>query len=209
MGHQLSSCFNRCITFLFPFGYGEGYGYGDRDGNGKSDAAGRDETFSKEQRRRSIKWRKDFFLFIDVMKEHQERCMNMKLTTLINRLEARCKNGNLPSISVGDTVKVGVLIQEGEKTRVQPYQGVVIAQHRASLHTTITVRRVFQGIGVERIFTIHSPALKGIQILRRAKVRKAKLYYLRDRVGKAIRLKPRLSDQRNQGGQRSEKESFQ
>ena len=84
----------------------------------------------------------------------------MKLTHLVDKLEARSKKEGLPSISVGDTVKIGVLIQEGEKTRVQPYQGIVIARHRASLHTTITVRRVFQGIGVERIFTIHSPALK-------------------------------------------------
>ena len=125
----------------------------------------------------------------------KKKVCHMKLTNLVNRLEARCKKERLPSISVGDTVKIGVLIQEGEKTRVQPYQGIVIAQHRANLHTTITVRRVFQGIGVERIFTIHSPTLKGIQILRRAKVRKAKLYYLRDRIGKATRLKPRLSDQ--------------
>ena len=108
----------------------------------------------------------------------KKKVCHMKLTNLVNRLEARCKKERLPSISVGDTVKIGV-----------------IAQHRANLHTTITVRRVFQGIGVERIFTIHSPTLKGIQILRRAKVRKAKLYYLRDRVGKATRLKPRLSDQ--------------
>jgi large subunit ribosomal protein L19 len=133
----------------------------------------------------------------------KKRYISMKLTNLVDRLEARRKKEGLPLISVGDTVKIGVLIQEGEKTRVQPYQGTVIAQHRAGLHTTITVRRVFQSIGVERIFTIHSPALKGIQILRRAKVRKAKLYYLRDRVGKATRLKPRLADQgKRKGGEK-------
>ena len=99
---------------------------------------------------------------------------------------------NLPKICVGDTVKVGVLIQEGNKQRVQPYEGIVIAQHRAGVSTTITVRKIFQGIGVERIFAIHSPWIQAIEIVRRAKIRKAKLYYLRNRIGKATRLKERF-----------------
>jgi hypothetical protein len=108
------------LPFLFPFGYGEGYG--DRDGNGKSDAAGRDETFSKEQRRRSIKWRKDFSLHR--CHEGASRKVYEYETNHSNQQTGGAmQNGNLPSISVGDTVKVGVLIQEGEKTRVQPYQG--------------------------------------------------------------------------------------
>jgi len=117
----------------------------------------------------------------------------MKLTELVKAVEAIFIKQDLPHISIGDTVKIGVLIQEGNKQRVQPYEGTVIAQHRAGAHTTVTVRRVFQGVGVERIFVIHSPLIKNIEILRRAKVRKAKLYYLRDRIGKATRLTPKLN----------------
>nr|ABX82621.1 ribosomal protein L19 [Trebouxia aggregata] len=112
----------------------------------------------------------------------------IELDQLIELDELKLKF-EVPVISIGDTVKVGVLIQEGNKQRVQPYEGTVIAQHRAGMNSTITVRRIFQGVGVERVFTLHSPSLKNIEITRRAKVRKAKLYYLRDRVGKATRLK--------------------
>ena len=114
---------------------------------------------------------------------------------LVQSIEKDQLKSILPQICIGDTVKVGVLIQEGTKKRVQPYEGVVIAQHRAGLNSTITVRRIFQGIGVERIFAIHSPWIQDIQILRRAKVRKAKLYYLRKRVGKDTRLKERFDSQ--------------
>ena len=118
----------------------------------------------------------------------------MTLHSLIQRLESRSLKTALPLIDIGDTVKVGVRIQEGNKERIQPYQGVVIAQRRAGLRTTITVRRIFQGVGIERIFPVHSPILHNVEIIRRAKVRRAKLYYLRDRVGKATRLKARSSD---------------
>jgi len=113
----------------------------------------------------------------------------MKIKNLVQIIEKDQLKTEIPQISIGDTVKVGVLIQEGNKQRVQPYEGTVIAQHKAGLNSTITVRRIFQGIGVERIFAIHSPSLKNIEIIRQAKVRKAKLYYLRDRIGKATRLK--------------------
>ncbi len=118
----------------------------------------------------------------------------MSLHTLLHTFEAKSLKTTVPQIGIGDTVKVGVLIQEGNKQRVQPYQGLVIAQRRAGLHSTITVRRIFQGVGIERIFSVHSPVLQNIEIIRRAKVRRAKLYYLRDRVGKATRLKPRTTD---------------
>jgi large subunit ribosomal protein L19 len=101
-------------------------------------------------------------------------------------------NKKLPEIYVGDTVKVGVKIKEGNKERVQPYEGTVIAMRNGGINETITVRRVFQGVGVERVFLIHSPRIASIQIMRRAKVRRAKLYYLRDRVGKSTRLKQRF-----------------
>ena len=95
----------------------------------------------------------------------------------------------LPEIYVGDTVKVGVKITEGNKERVQPYEGVVIAKRHGGLNQTITVRRIFQGIGVERIFMLHSPQVASLKVERRGKVRRAKLFYLRDRVGKATRVK--------------------
>nr|AIY30172.1 ribosomal protein L19 [Lobosphaera incisa] len=133
----------------------------------------------------------------------------MKLQEIVYQIDKIQLKNDLPLISVGDTVKIGVLIQEGKKQeddkkkgsskkseqknslveRIQPYEGTVIAQHKAGIHSTITVRRIFQGVGVERVFTIHSPFLKTIQIIQRAQVRKAKLYYLRNRVGKATRLK--------------------
>lgn len=116
----------------------------------------------------------------------------MNLSSLLQKFEATQRRSDLPKIQIGDTVSVGVLIQEGNKQRVQNYQGTVIAQHRAGLNSTITVRRVFQGIGLERIFLVHSPAVQRIEVLRRAEVRRAKLYYLRDRVGKATRLKERF-----------------
>src|SRR5690242_4604301 len=116
----------------------------------------------------------------------------MKLQELVRTIEINQLKADLPEIKVGDTIRVGVLIQEGNKERVQPYEGTVIAQHKAGSNTTITVRRTFQGIGVERIFSVHSPCIKTIQVLRRAKVARAKLYYLRDRVGKATRLKEKF-----------------
>ena len=116
----------------------------------------------------------------------------MKLQQLISDLELEQFKSDLPNIFVGDTVRVGIVIQEGNKKRIQPYEGTVIAQHRAGMNTTITVRKIFQGIGVERVFPIHSSCVQVLQVLRRAKVRKAKLYYLKDRVGKATRLKEKF-----------------
>ena len=116
----------------------------------------------------------------------------MKHQELVRTLESTQLKIDLPEIRIGDTLRVGVVIQEGNKERVQPYEGTVIAQHKAGSNSTITVRRVFQGIGVERIFSVHSPCIQNIQVLRRAKVARAKLYYLRDRVGKATRLKEKF-----------------
>ncbi len=126
---------------------------------------------------------------LDQVKSEVSAPIKMKIQQIVEEIELDQLKSGLPVISIGDTVKVGVLIQEGNKQRVQPYEGTLIAQHRAGMNSTITVRRIFQGVGVERVFTLHSPSLKNIEITRRAKVRKAKLYYLRDRVGKATRLK--------------------
>ena len=111
---------------------------------------------------------------------------------LIEEFENSQLKKEIPEIYVGDTVKVGVKITEGNKERVQPYEGVVIAKRHGGLNKTITVRRIFQGIGVERIFMLHSPQVASLKVERRGKVRRAKLFYLRDRVGKATRVKQRF-----------------
>lgn len=116
----------------------------------------------------------------------------MNAQEVIRSIEQEQMKDNIPDIYVGDTVRVGVLIQEGGKTRTQPFEGIIIARRHTGINETITVRRVFQGIGVERVFLLHSPRIKDIKVIRRGKVRRAKLYYLRDRVGKATRVKERF-----------------
>ena len=111
---------------------------------------------------------------------------------LITAFEQEQQKNDLPDIFVGDTVRVGVRISEGNKERVQPYEGVVISKRHGGLNQTITVRRIFQGIGVERVFMLHSPQVASIKVERRGKVRRAKLFYLRERVGKATRVKQRF-----------------
>lgn len=109
----------------------------------------------------------------------------------IERIQKESEH-QIPIIHIGDTIRVGVKIREGGKERIQPYEGTVIAKRNGGINQTITVRRVFQGVGVERVFLIHSPRIASIKIVRRGKVRRAKLYYLRDRVGKATRIKQRF-----------------
>jgi large subunit ribosomal protein L19 len=116
----------------------------------------------------------------------------MNAQEIIRSIEAEQIKTDLPDIYVGDTIRVGVKIKEGEKFRVQPYEGVVIARRHGGINQTITVRKVFQGVGVERVFLIHSPRIDSIKVVRRGKVRRAKLFYLRDRVGKATRIKQRF-----------------
>lgn len=99
---------------------------------------------------------------------------------------------DLPEMNIGDTVKIAVKIVEGGKERIQNYEGVIIREKNAGIAKTITVRKVFKGIGVERIFPIHSPKVDSIKVVRRGDVRRAKLYYLRDRQGKAARIKEKM-----------------
>ena len=113
----------------------------------------------------------------------------LNIQKTINDVEKKFLKTNLPVIKIGDNVKIGVKIIEGNKERIQFYEGSIIAKKNSSINTTITVRKVLQGIGVERIFLIHSPKLDSIQVLRSSKVRRAKLYYLRNLRGKASRLK--------------------
>ena len=116
----------------------------------------------------------------------------ISISNLIEGFENEQLKKELPEIYVGDTVKVGVKITEGNKERIQPYEGVVIAKRHGGLNQTITVRRIFQGIGVERVFMLHSPQVASLKVERRGKVRRAKLFYLRDSVGKATRVKQRF-----------------
>nr|YP_010133666.1 ribosomal protein L19 [Nitzschia supralitorea]QWM93156.1 ribosomal protein L19 [Nitzschia supralitorea] len=99
------------------------------------------------------------------------------------------KSKEIPNLQIGDNVKVGVKIIEGERERVQFYEGTIIAKKNSSINTTITVRKTLQGIGIERIFLIYSPKIDSITVLRSSKVRRSKLYYLRNLKGKASRLK--------------------
>ncbi len=121
-----------------------------------------------------------------------DKTNRLTAANLINAFENEQLKKELPEIYVGDTVKVGVKITEGNKERVQPYEGVVIAKRHGGINQTITVRRIFQGIGVERVFMLHSPQVASLKVERRGKVRRAKLFYLRDRVGKATRVKQRF-----------------
>ena len=115
----------------------------------------------------------------------------VKLNTqkTITNLEKNFLKNDLPVLRIGDNVNIGVKIIEGNKERVQFYEGTIIAKKNSSINTTITVRKILQGIGIERIFLIHSPKVDSITVLRSSKVRRSKLYYLRGLRGKASRLK--------------------
>lgn len=99
---------------------------------------------------------------------------------------------NAPVIEIGDTVKVHVKIKEGEKYRIQVFEGTVIAKKHGGISETFTVRRVTHGCGVERVFPVHSPVVDKVEVVRKGRVRRAKLYYLRDRAGKAAKVKEEI-----------------
>ena len=98
----------------------------------------------------------------------------------------------VPQFNIGDTVRVDVNIREGERERIQQFEGTVIARKGSGISETFTVRRVSYGVGVERVFPLHSPNVKAVKVVRRGRVRRAKLYYLRNRVGKAAKAKEQL-----------------
>ena len=108
---------------------------------------------------------------------------------VIKNLEKELIRLDLPEFAPGDTVKVHVKIKEGEKERIQVFQGVVIARHNAGAQSTFTVRKVSYGVGVERVFPLHSPVIDQIELVTRGRVRRAKIYYLRKLRGKAARIK--------------------
>lgn len=114
------------------------------------------------------------------------------MNQIIQEIEAPLLKTNLPVLNIGDTVKVFVKIKEGGKERTQGYEGVIIKRCGNGVGATVTVRRVFQGIGIERVFLLHSPRVEKITVQRRGHVRRAKLYYLRERTGKATRIKEKI-----------------
>ena len=108
---------------------------------------------------------------------------------ILAEIETSLMKDEIPRFNIGDTVKVHVLVKEGEKERIQIFQGVVIARHRGRNRATFSVRKVSGGVGVERVFPIHSPYVKKVEVVRRGHVRRAKLYYLRLRRGRAARVR--------------------
>ncbi len=109
----------------------------------------------------------------------------------IDKLEREQMRVDIPQFRTGDTVKVHVKISEGEKDRIQTFQGIVIGRHNSGLKSSFTVRKVSYGIGVERVFPLHSPSIDRIELVQLGKVRRSKLYYLRELRGKAARVKTR------------------
>ena len=110
----------------------------------------------------------------------------------IKNLTAGMLREDAPKVEIGQTVKVHVKIREGERERIQVFEGTVIARNNSGVSETFTVRRVSYGVGVERVFPVHSPNVAKVEVVRNGKVRRSKLYYLRDRVGKAAKLKEQI-----------------
>lgn len=114
------------------------------------------------------------------------------MNELIKYIESKHMKKEVPSFNIGDTVKVSILITEGNKERTQIYEGTVIKRQNGGVRETFTVRRIAYGVGTEKTFLLHSPKVLNIEVTRYGKVRRAKLYYLRDRVGKATKVKERI-----------------
>lgn len=125
--------------------------------------------------------------FMNVQARKEENTMD-----IIRALEQEQLRTDLPIVSIGDYVKVHLKIKEGNRERIQIFEGTVIAKKGSGIKETFTVRRLSYGVGVERILPVHSPKIGNIEIVRKGKIRRAKLYYLRDRVGKAARVKEKL-----------------
>ena len=114
------------------------------------------------------------------------------MTDALKKISADSMKSEVPEFGIGDTVRISVNIREGERERIQMFEGTVIAKRGSGVAETFTVRRVSYGVGVERVFPIHSPNVKDIKVVRYGKVRRSKLYYLRDRVGKAANDKEQI-----------------
>lgn len=130
---------------------------------------------------------KSYFMYDRLKKQEENRMDALKL------IAQDSIKADVPKFEVGDTVKVHVRITEGNKTRIQVYEGTVIAKKHGGISETFTVRRVAHGCGVERVFPLHAPSVEKVEVVRMGKVRRAKLYYLRDRVGKAAKVKSKFN----------------
>ena len=111
---------------------------------------------------------------------------------LIKELNKETLANETPRVEIGDTVRVHVKVKEGSRERIQVFEGTVIAKRHGGIEATITVRRISYGIGVEKVFPVHSPSIDTIEVVRNGSVRRAKLYYLRGRVGKGAKIKEKL-----------------
>lgn len=111
------------------------------------------------------------------------------MSNIIDQIEKENMKETLPAFNIGDTVKVNVKIKEGDKERIQAYEGVVIARKNGGIRETFTVRKNSNGVGVERTFPLHSPLVAGVEVVRKGSPRRAKLYYVRDLTGKAAKIK--------------------
>ncbi len=111
------------------------------------------------------------------------------MSNIIDQIEKENMKENLPEFNIGDTVRVGVRIKEGDKERIQAYEGVVIARKNGGVRETFTVRKLSNGVGVERTFPLHSPLVADVEVVRKGNPRRAKLYYVRELTGKAAKIK--------------------
>lgn len=128
-----------------------------------------------------------------MMKKHKTKSKEMTMNPIVEQLGKQyVENKELPELNPGDTVKVFVRIIEGNKERTQAFEGTIIKMRGFGVGKTITVRKTFQGVGLERVFPIYSPRIEKIAILRRGDVRRSKLYYLRERSGKATRIREKI-----------------
>ena len=118
------------------------------------------------------------------------------MANIIAELEKDLMKKDIPDFKVGDTVKVSVKIKEGDKTRLQAFEGIVIARKGSSIRETFTVRHISYGEGVERVFQLHSPLIDSIETVKKGKVKRAKLYYLRKKIGKSTKIEEKLDDKK-------------
>jgi len=116
---------------------------------------------------------------------------------LIKAIENDYLKNDIQNFNVGDTVKVHVKVVEGKRERIQVFEGIVIKKQNGSIGETFTVRKISYGVGVERTFPVHSPVIDKIEVIRTGKIRRAKLYYLRERVGKAAKVKEKRTDRKS------------
>jgi large subunit ribosomal protein L19 len=117
---------------------------------------------------------------------------NVEMNPIVENLGKEYLNKELPELNPGDTVRVSVRIIEGNKERTQAFEGTILKKRGSGVGKTITVRKIFQGVGVERVFPVYSPRIEKITVVRRGDVKRAKLYYLRERSGKATRIREKI-----------------